>query len=140
MLSLSNLPRTVQKKTKRIGRGGNRGKNAGKGNKGQNKRAGATRIGFERGQKTILKRTPKVKGYGFNPIVDKSLKVLTLSAIEKYFSDGETVSMGTLLEKKVIDEKIKNVRIINTGSLTKKIKAEKNDAIYLTKSVVNILN
>jgi hypothetical protein len=48
--------------------------------------------------------------------------------------------MGTLLEKKVNDEKIKNVRIINTGSLTKKIKAEKNDAIYLTKSVVNILN
>jgi|694.fasta_scaffold02661_23 large subunit ribosomal protein L15 len=140
MFSLNNLPRTVQKKSKRIGRGGNRGKNAGQGNKGQQKRAGATRIGFEGGQKTILKRTPKVKGYGFNPLSDRNQKVLTLSSIEKNFSEGDTLSIKTLLEKKMIDEKIKNVRIINTGSLTKKIKIEKSDNLYLTKSLVNVFN
>lgn len=131
MITLSTLPKTVLKKDKKIGRGSNRGKNSGHGNKGQIKRAGKTRVGFEGGQKSIIRRTPKSKGYGFNPKKDFQLAVLTVSAIERSFKDGDTVTLSALKDHKLIDEKTKKVRIINTGKLSKKIQIE-TDNIYLT--------
>lgn len=134
MFSLNTLPKTVAKK-QRIGRGNNRGKNSGKGNKGQQKRAGKTRVGFEGGGQSLIRRTPKLRGHGFAPATSRQTAVLSLTMLEKTFIEGETVSLATLLEKALISDKITKVRIINSGNLTKKLKVDQNENLHLTKSV-----
>jgi large subunit ribosomal protein L15 len=64
IIQLNNLEKTTQKRKQRVGRGvgSNRGKNCGLGNKGQSKR-GHVRIGFEGGQKSLIRRTPKFRGF-----------------------------------------------------------------------------
>lgn len=138
MFILEKINKIVPSKRKRVGRGegSNRGKNAGKGHKGQVKR-GKVRIGFEGGQKPLNRRLPKFRG--FKARKDKQLIVLTLSAIDSVFVDGETVSLTTLLEKKLINDKIKKVRIVKTGVLNNKISFEESDAIHLTKGVKYII-
>ena len=78
------------KKVKRIGRGHGSGwgKTAGKGHKGQNARSGGgVRPGFEGGQTTLARRTPK---RGFNNIFAKPYEIINLNALNA-FEDGETV-------------------------------------------------
>jgi len=139
MFTLSTLSKTVVKQKQRIGRGpgSNRGKNSGKGDKGQIKRAGKSKIfwrggGAEAGN-SFLASMPKWSG--FKPSVNKTrqLKELTLLRIEQHFVDGETVNLETLVAKKLISSKIKNVRIIKSGTLTKKVTF--SEGIYLTKGV-----
>jgi len=138
MFLLNQLPKINFQTKKRVGRGGKRGKNAGSGNKGQNKRGGNRPLGFEGGGKSLIRRTPKIKGYNFNPKTDRQRKVITISAIEANYADGEILSFTTLLEKKLIDEKIKKVRIINTGSLTKKLKAEPSENLHFSKTAIGL--
>ncbi len=132
MIVLSNLKKTV-KPSKRVGRGGNHVKNAGKGHKGQVKRAGKTRLGFEGGQKSLIRRTPKFKGYNFTGKIDKQIEVLSLTMISSNYKDGDTIDLNSLKEKKIISPKTKLVRLINSGKLT--IKPKFADGIYLTKGV-----
>ncbi len=137
MFGLNNLKKIV-KRRKRVGRGegSNRGKNSGKGHKGQTKR-GHVRIGFEGGQKPLIRRLPKVRG--FKSYDRKNKATLTLSALDKKFSKGEEVSMATLLEKGLITKLIKKVRIVNTGTLSNPLKFKEEDSIYLTKGVKGII-
>ena len=139
MFLLHKQKKTVHKTKQRVGRGegSNRGKNSGKGHKGQTKR-GHVRIGFEGGQKPLNRRLPKYKGFKARP--NKQRVVLTLSDISKVYKDKEIVSLQTLLEKNLINDKIKKVRIINTGSLTAKVTFEESDSIYLTKGVKESIN
>ena len=143
MFTLSTLLKTVAKQKQRIGRGegSRRGKNAGKGNKGQTKRAGKAPIfwrggGGEAGN-SFLASSPKWSG--FKPSVNKmrKLKELTLLRIEQHFENGEIVSLESLVEKKLISNKIQNVRIIKSGNLTKKIIFA--EEIYLTKGVKELI-
>lgn len=140
MFELSNLPKTVTKSKKRVGRGegSNRGKNAGKGHKGQNKHGQGVRIGFEGGQKSLLRRTPKFRG--FKPLDRNDKVILTLGTIDKVFLENETVSLATLLEKGLINKYTKIVRIVSTGSLSKKISFVEEESLYLTKGVKSVLN
>lgn len=135
MFTLSNLKKTV-KPRKRIGKGGKYRKNAGKGHKGQLKRSGKSRLGFEGGQTSILRRTPKLKGENFN-LVDRQLEVLSLTVISNNFTDQEEVSIETLFKKGLISKFTKKVRILNSGKL--KIKPNFNSDIYLTKGVKNLI-
>jgi large subunit ribosomal protein L15 len=140
MIQLSNLEPTVTKTRKRVGRGegSNRGKNAGKGHKGQTKHGGKVPIGFEGGQKSLKKRQPKLRG--FKQAEDKQKVVLTLLKINTAYNDGDTVSFATMLEKKLITSKTKTVRIVSTGSLDKKLTFEENENLYLTKGVKSVVN
>jgi len=135
MFLLSNLPKTTIPK-KRVGRGD---KNAGKGNKGQVKRSGKMRIGFEGGQKSLTKLIPKYRGYNFSGkvVLSKEKKVLSLTILEKYFKENDTVSKASLLEKKLVFKQTKIIRIIKSGEL--KIKLKFADDIYLTKGVKEAL-
>jgi large subunit ribosomal protein L15 len=142
MFELNNLQKTV-KKGKRVGfgEGSGRGKNAGRGHKGQTKRGKTKmRIGFEGGQKPLIRRVPKFKG--FKPLLssDRDLKVLSLTAISDNFNDGETVSFETLIEKSVIDDKIRRVRVIKSGNLDKKVNFEESEAVHLTKGVKELVS
>jgi large subunit ribosomal protein L15 len=114
------------KASRQVGRGGKRGKTAGRGMKGQKARAGNKRRPEMR---DIIKRVPKKRGFGKNrartvhaeriPVVPVNLK-----ALETAFENGETVSPVTLIEKKVVSKrggKLPKVKILGTGSLTKKV-------------------
>ena len=138
MFLLNQLPKINFQTKKRVGRGGKHGKNAGAGNKGQNKRGGNRPLGFEGGGKSLIRRTPKSKGYNFKPQSGRQRKVITISAIEFAYVEGEVLSMQSLLEKKLIDEKIKKVRIINTGLLSKKLKIEPSENLHFTKTAIQL--
>ncbi|MEM1312765.1 MAG: 50S ribosomal protein L15 [Patescibacteria group bacterium] len=140
MINLSNLPKTVTKKRKIVGRGigSGRGVNSGKGHKGQNKHGQGVRIGFEGGQKPLSRRTPKFKGFKNNR--RKTVESLPVGVITRFYSENETVDLVSLLEKGLVGKYIQKVRIINSGDFNKKILFSDNDSIYLTKGVKSLLN
>ena len=133
MITLSNLEKSNEKKQQRVGRGNgsNRGKNSGKGHKGQNKR-GHVRIGFEGGQKALIRRMPKFKGFkqhDFKDTVSFSLDVLL-----DHFDEGSLVSLESLKEKKIIGNFIKYLRLLKPVKATgKKITFSDDKGIHLTK-------
>jgi large subunit ribosomal protein L15 len=105
---------------KRVGRGGKRGKTAGRGTKGQKARAGH-RMRPE--LRDIIKKFPKKRGYRA-----KSFEVaptpVNLRALETAYASGDTVSVETLIEKKLLKRKgrsVSPVKILATGTLTKKL-------------------
>ena len=117
---------TPNKKAKKVGRGGKRGKTSGKGHKGQKARAGRK---LRPEMRDIIKKLPKKRGYGknrartVNSSVVKSLPV-NISVLNKVFSDGDTVTVATLIEKKVIDTvkgRMPRVKILGSGSIVKKV-------------------
>ena len=101
-----------------IGRGGKRGKTAGRGTKGQNARAGNKKWPELR---TIIKRLPKLRGYRFHSIQDKAL-VVNLAALDKAFTKNDSVTPATLREKGLVTGRSKKaqqvVKILGNGELT----------------------
>lgn len=128
MLNLSELKDTSRppKKTKRIGRGpgSKRGKNAGRGEKGDSKRQGyCKRFGYEGGQVPLYRKLP-IRGFTRGKFV-KPVSEVTLAKIEAYYSDGETVNVETLREKGLIPRRVPGgIKILGNGELTKKVKIE----------------
>ena len=113
-------PKTKNRPTMLVGRGGKRGKTAGRGTKGQNSRAGRKKRPEVR---DFIKRLPKLRGYAFNTIQTKPVAV-NLDALEKAFSNGDTVTAATLKDKGVIKllyGKVPAVKILSQGDLTKKL-------------------
>ena len=112
---------------KRLGRGigSGLGKTSGKGHKGQWARSGGgVRVGFEGGQKPLMRRIPK---RGFDNNWKKVYSIVNIGDLES-FADGDVVDSKKLLEKGVLS-KIEpyGVKILGTGKLTKKltVRAEK---------------
>ncbi len=109
------------KKTRQIGRAGQRGKTSGRGTKGQNARAGHKKRPEIR---DFIKRIPKLRGRGknLNTSVQKKPVVLNLKDL-KVFVAGETVSPQTLLAKKLIgkNDVSKGVKILSVGEAPSKI-------------------
>lgn len=121
MTNLSSLKPNVKKSRIRRGRGnGSKGTFAGRGCKGQNSRAGGgVRIGFEGGQSGVLDRMPKLRGFR-NPNRVET-ETVNLHVIEHRYSDGETVSLETLLAKKILSGRNSKVKILGDGELKKKV-------------------
>ena len=109
------------KKARQIGRAGQRGKTSGRGTKGQNARAGHKKRPEIR---DFIKRLPKLRGRGknLNTTVQTKPVILNLRDL-KGFSAGETVSLQTLLAKKLIGKNDlgKGVKILGTGTMSAKI-------------------
>lgn len=105
---------------KRIGRGhgsGN-GKTAGKGHKGQKARAGrGMRPGFEGGQMPLQRRVPK---RGFNNIFAEEYATINVAALE-VFDDGAVVDTAALVNKGILKDADKAVKVLGNGNLTKKL-------------------
>ena len=122
-----------RKQKDRRGRGDSSGSGnfSGRGCKGQNARAGGgVRLGFEGGQTPLLRRTPKLKGFK-NPKRIEYI-ILNLSQIEERYSDGETVSPATLYEKRLVAKADLPIKILGSGTLTKKVEFM---GVKLSKSV-----
>lgn len=128
-MQLNNIKRNnPNKDSKRVGRGGKRGKTSGAGMKGQKARTGnSTRPEL----RDIIKKIPKLRGQGIHGNKNKSIVnkyfAVNLSAIEKNFSDGDTVNAQTLKDKEIVDMKrgrIVRAKILGNGELKKKVTIE----------------
>ena len=126
-MDLSNLrpaEGSVQSDNFRRGRGhgsGN-GKTAGKGHKGQKARSGAPRIGFEGGQMPLYRRLPK---RGFTNPNAKEIEAIGLGALEVFDNDTE-VTVEKLIEAGIIKKAKDGVKLLNKGTLTKKLTVKVN--------------
>lgn len=108
------------KKAWRKGRGigsGN-GKTAGRGHKGQNARSGGgVRPGFEGGQLPLYRKLPK---RGFNNIFSTEYAIVNVSDLD-IFNDGDTVTIETLLEKRIIRKPYDGLKVLGDGELNRKL-------------------
>ncbi len=116
---------TSNKVSKRIGRGGDRGKTSGKGHKGQKARAGTSgRMEL----RDMIKKIPKLRGHGVQGNKDrstiKSMIPISLSDISEKFENGENVTPITLNEKGLLVKqrgKLPQAKILSNGKITKKV-------------------
>jgi large subunit ribosomal protein L15 len=135
--TLSSLPKTVTKTSRRIGRGpgSGKGKNAGHGHKGQIKRSGGRKapVGFEGGQQPLVRRLPKYKGYNNKGKLNLDQVTLPISVIDSNYESGSTVSVLNLIEKGLAKVKVTKARIILSGTTAKKFQF--SEEIYITKGV-----
>jgi large subunit ribosomal protein L15 len=129
-LNLSNLqPAQTRKARKRVGRGmgSGRGRYSGRGIKGQKSRAGshAMRAGFEGGQMPLAMRTAKLRG---NTSADAmpigpfrtETQAINVRDLDR-FDAGDEVTVETLKAKGLIRSVRKDVKLLGSGELTKKL-------------------
>lgn len=113
---MNNLRRQSKRiRSKLFGRGGKRGKTAGRGTKGQNARAGRK---FRPVMRDAIKKLPKLRGYRFNSHIEKPVAI-NISQLES-FAKGETVNLKTLAEKGILGTKLGKhpaVKILGNGEL-----------------------
>lgn len=123
MINLSNLspaPGSTHSR-KRLGRGtsSGQGKTAGKGQKGQNSRAGGgVRVGFEGGQMPLSRRLPK---RGFKNIFAKNIAVVKVSDLD-IFDANSVVDIVALREKRLVPRNVDGVKILGNGEISKSLK------------------
>ncbi len=123
-------PKNKRERKKRVGRGGKRGTYSGRGTKGQKARAG-TRIrpGFRGGDNPIWKLFPKQRGASKKVDIKHAKfqvryskpEIVDLNKLSAKFEDGEAVSLNSLLEKGLISDRSRGVKILGDGELTKKL-------------------
>ena len=109
-----------KKAPKRIGRGtgSGLGRNAGKGEKGQNARSGGgVRPGFEGGQMPLFRRLPK---RGFKNPFSKEFVCINLDRLN-IFENGTEKTPEVLLERRVVSKVLDGVKILGNGTLEKSL-------------------
>lgn len=131
--------KTPNRKTKKVGRGGLRGKTSGRGHKGQKQHGGH---GIRSEIRDQIKKLPKLRGRGVNS--NKSIKnkpnVFNCSFIEENFSAGDIVSPVTLMEKGLLAGAMSRkapVKILGNGEISKKITVEN---CKVSKSAIEKIN
>ena len=108
-----------KKNRKRVGRGigSGVGKTAGRGHKGQKSRSGGFhKVGFEGGQMPLQRRLPK---RGFASRSARYNAEVRLYQVEVMKAD--VIDLDSLRAEKVIGHDARQVKIINTGELTRAV-------------------
>jgi large subunit ribosomal protein L15 len=118
----SSKPRT------RVGRGigSGKGKQAGRGGKGQTARSGVRIKGFEGGQMPLHRRQPK---RGFNPPAPVILNEVNLGRIQRAVDAGklnaaEPITLESLVKAGVVTRRRDGVKILGVGEWTTKASFE----------------
>lgn len=140
MFKVSEIKKIVPKRRKRLGKGegSNRGKNCGKGHKGQIKRSGKMPVTFVGGNKSLVRRSPKLKGF---KAYDRKNKVeLNTDLLVKEFTAKESINMESLLAKDLITNKIKFVRVVKGYNTEVSLNIEESENIHLTKGVKEVIS
>ncbi len=104
---------------RRVGRGigSGLGKTAGRGHKGQKSRAGGYhKVGFEGGQMPLQRRLPK---RGFKSAQLRFNAEVTLTDLERLGADE--VDLLSLKQAGLVGELVKTVKVIKTGSISRKV-------------------
>jgi large subunit ribosomal protein L15 len=109
-----------KKARRRVGRGigSGLGKTAGRGHKGQKSRSGGYhKVGFEGGQMPLQRRLPK---RGFKSLNLQFNGEVTLAELEKL--GAAEVDLLSLKAAGLVGQNVKNVKVIKTGELKRKVK------------------
>lgn len=126
-MQIHNLKRkTKNKDVMTVGRGGKRGKTAGRGTKGQNARAGRKKRPEIR---DIIKRLPKLRGRGVNSFKSYApiFFPVNLGALNEIAKAGDVVNPAYLSANKVVSSisgKMPAVKILGGGEITMAITIE----------------
>ncbi|MCH7916827.1 MAG: 50S ribosomal protein L15 [Planctomycetes bacterium] len=110
------------KARKRVGRGrgAGQGKTCGRGHKGANSRAGATRLSLsEGGQMPLFRRLPKRGFSNFN--FANRYEIVNVCQLER-FEEGAEVGVDQLVAAGLVDRAKSKVKVLGNGALTKKLK------------------
>jgi len=105
---------------KRLGRGigSGFGKTSGRGHKGQKARAGGFhKLGFEGGQMPLQRRLPKV---GFHSRTSDEAAEVRLHELNRM--GAENVDLSALIAANVVGHRIKRVKVILSGTITRPVK------------------
>ena len=136
-----NSTNSVKEKKIRPGRGigSGKGKTSGRGHKGQKSRRGVAIKSFEGGQMPLYRRLPK---RGFNPIKNNVVAVLNLENIQKLIDtkkikNSDKIDLLLLKKLKLINKKIKKIKILGNGDLKDKVNLEVD---FISKSVKDKLS
>ena len=136
-----NSTNSVKEKKIRPGRGigSGKGKTSGRGHKGQKSRSGVAIKSFEGGQMPLYRRLPK---RGFNPIKNNIVAVLNLENIQKLIDtkkikNSDKIDLSLLKKLKLINKKIKRIKILGNGELKDKVNLEVD---FISKSVKDKLS
>jgi large subunit ribosomal protein L15 len=118
----------ASKNRMRVGRGigSGKGKQAGRGGKGQTARSGVAIKGFEGGQMPLHRRLPK---RGFNKPNRRELNEVNLGRIQEAVAagklgEGAAITVETLVEAGVVSKPRDGVKILGVGELTAKLSFE----------------
>jgi large subunit ribosomal protein L15 len=125
MMDLSSLKyaKGSIKDRKRVGRGGSRGKTAGRGDKGQRSRSGAKRrLWFEGGQMPIQRRLPK---RGFKNLSRVDFQVVNVAELAKC-EDVTEITPEVMYDKKIVRKKNVPIKVLGNGEITKKLTVTAN--------------
>ena len=114
-METNHLPKTVEKKLRRLGQGhgSGRGKTSGRGTKGQKAR-GKIPTFFEGGALPLTKRMPFLRGRGRNKIVKShpiALDIIKLSRLS-----GKVVDVDSLVKSGIVDKSASKVGVKLIGS------------------------
>lgn len=104
-----------RKREKRVGRGGKRGKTAGRGEKGQGARAGHR---IRPAERDLIQRIPKLRGIK-HPRLSARARVVTLADLERV--KGNEVTCTTLVAAGFIAHARDRVKILSGGKLTRAV-------------------
>lgn len=109
-----------RRSSRRLGRGhgSGRGTSAGRGTKGQRARAGGRSRTALRPFKRELQKVPKLRG--FSSQYPKPT-IVTLRTLDRITAPGDVVTPVFLLEKKCVRTIKHGVKVLSTGTLSKKI-------------------
>ena len=126
MANLNTLKRTGKRPYRRVGRGqsSTRGKQSGRGGKGQTARAGNKRRPELR---DIIKKLPKRRGYGKNRgrTVDGTRLDAVAISVERLgnlFESGVEITYALLVQKHVVSARMMPpVKIVGGGEISKKL-------------------
>src|ERR1700761_4477172 len=115
-----------RKKRMRVGRGigSGKGKQAGRGGKGQTARSGVRIKGFEGGQMPLHRRLPK-RGFKNTPFA-KKLNEINLDRVQAAIDAGKldagaTIDAAALVKAGVLRRAKEGVRLLGTGEIKAKV-------------------
>ena len=109
-----------KKKRMGIGIAAGQGKTAGRGTKGQGaRRGGGKGPYFEGGQLPLVRRLPFKRG--FTNIFRIEYQEVNVDSLEERFAAGDSVTGTTLVEKGLVRDAHKPVKILGRGELSKKL-------------------
>ncbi len=121
---LSELPKIVDKKAKRLGRGlgGGKGSKSGRGTTRHQKARTDIPLHFEGGQAKLVKKYPLLRGKGKNKSIKTKPFIIDFEILNK-FKDGDVVDLIKLSEKGFFKNKHKaqRVKVLANGKLEKKL-------------------
>ena len=136
-MRLESLPKTKEMKSKKIvgrGPGSGMGKTSTHGEKGQKARSGVSiSAWFQGGQSPLYRRLPK-RGFN-NARFRREYAVINLSDLDKYFNDGDEVTLEVLKSRGIIKKQLDGVKVLANGELKKKltVKAHRFSSVAVTK-------